>query len=62
VAPVARADYTFIGVPLPTGARRVELFFDDPVYARGKLVTTVALLVTLVLIAAGVVMERRRRA
>lgn len=61
-APVARADYTFIGVPLPTGARRVQLLFDDPVYARGKLITTMALLVTLVLIAGGVVMERRRRA
>lgn len=59
---VARADYSLIGVPLPAGARRVQLFFDDPVYARGKLITTVALLVTLVLIAGGIVVERRRRA
>ena len=59
---VARADYTLIGVPLPAGARRVKLFFDDPVYARGKLITTVALLATLILIAGGIVMERRRRA
>jgi uncharacterized membrane protein YfhO len=61
-ATVARADYTLIGVPLPAGARRVQLFFDDPVYARGKLITTVALLVTLVLIAGGILVERRRRA
>ena len=61
-APAARADYTLIGVPLPAGARRVQLLFDDPVYERGKLITTMALLLTLLLIAAGVVMERRRRA
>lgn len=60
--PVGRADYTLIGVPLPEGARRVQLFFEDPVYARGRLITTVALVLTLVLIGGGVVMERRRRA
>ncbi len=60
--PVARADYTLIGVPLPAGARRVQLFFEDPVYTRGKLITTVSLIVALILIVGGVVMERRRRA
>ncbi len=59
---VARADYTLLGVPLPAGARRIELFFDDPVYARGKLITTVALLLTVAMIVGGIVMERRRRA
>ena len=59
---VARTDYTLIGVPLPEGARRVQLLFDDPRYGRGKLITTIALIVTLILIAGGVVMERRRRA
>ncbi len=62
VGPVARADYSLIGVPLPAGARRVQLFYDDPVYARGKLITTVALILTAVLIVGGIVMERRRRA
>jgi hypothetical protein len=59
---VARADYTLMGIPLPAGARRVELSFNDPVYARGKLVTLISLGLTLVLIAGGILMERRRRA
>ena len=59
---VARADYTLIGVPLPTGARRVQLIFDDPNFGRGKLITTIAVLLTVVLIVGGIVMERRRRA
>jgi hypothetical protein len=57
----ARADYALIGVPLPAGARRIELTFFDPAYARGRLITAGALLVTLSLIAGGIVMERRRR-
>jgi hypothetical protein len=60
-ATVARADYTFMGIPLTAGARRVELSFADPVYARGKIVTIVALLITFALIAGGFVVERRRR-
>ena len=60
-ATTARANYTFIGVPLTAGARRIELSFADPVYARGKIITVIALVVTLALIGGGVVMERRRR-
>jgi hypothetical protein len=60
--PVARADYTLIGVPLPAGARRVQLFFEDPVYTRGKLITAVSLFLALILLVGGIVMERRRRA
>jgi hypothetical protein len=60
-AVVARADYTLIGVPLPAGARRVELSFSDPVYARGRIITIVALLITVGLVVGGVVVERRRR-
>jgi hypothetical protein len=59
---VARADYTLMGIPLPAGARRVELSFEDPVYERGKLVTLISLVLTFVLIAGGHLMERRRRA
>jgi hypothetical protein len=61
-AAVARADYTLMGVPLSAGARRVELSFADPIYARGKTVTVIALMLTLALIAGGVLVERRRRA
>jgi len=60
-ATTARANYTFIGVPLPAGARRIELSFADPVYARGKIITVIALVVTLALIGGGIVVERRRR-
>ena len=61
-ANVARADYALMGVPLPAGARRIELLFADPVYARGKIITIVALVLTVILIGGGVAVERRRRA
>jgi hypothetical protein len=60
-ASVARADYTLIGVPLSAGAQRVELSFADSSYARGKVITVIALMLTLALIAGGILMERRRR-
>jgi hypothetical protein len=60
-AAVARADYTFIGIPLTAGARRVDLSFADPVYASGKVITIVALVIAFGLIAGGIVVERRRR-
>jgi hypothetical protein len=60
-AEVARADYTFIGIPLREGARQIELSFADPSYARGRIITLVGLTLTLLLIAGGAVMERRRR-
>ena len=59
--PVGRADNTLIGVALPTGARRVSLEFTEQVYATGKTLTTIALVLTALLIAAGVVFDRRRR-
>ncbi len=60
-AAVGRAQYTLIGVPLPAGARQVELTFREAAYERGKLLTLAALALTAVLIAGGVVVERRRR-
>jgi hypothetical protein len=59
--PVVRADYNLIGVPLPAGATRISLDFTDAAYQRGKLVSLLALGLALALIAAGVVLERRRR-
>jgi hypothetical protein len=56
----SRADYTLIGVPLPPGARRIELSFTDPAYVTGKIVTLIALAAILLVIGAGVVAERRR--
>lgn len=58
-APTGRADYTLIGVQLPQGGRKVDLTFDDPAYERGKLITMFALVLTLLMIGAGVYRERR---
>ncbi|HET9348987.1 MAG TPA: hypothetical protein VFO13_07605, partial [Arthrobacter sp.] len=43
-APVLRGNHALITVALPPGAREVALDFDSPEYARGKLVSLVALL------------------
>jgi hypothetical protein len=50
-----------MGIPLTAGARRIELSFSDPVYARGRLITLLALGLTAGLIIGGLVVERRRR-
>ena len=57
-----RANHNLIAVPLPTGARSVQLDFADPAYQTGKLVTLAATLAALALVAAGVLAERRQRA
>jgi uncharacterized membrane protein YfhO len=57
--PVGRANITLIGVPLTQGARKVELAFDSPTYERGKLITLLALGMTLVMITAGIITERK---
>ncbi|HUQ47767.1 MAG TPA: hypothetical protein VM053_05910 [Gemmatimonadaceae bacterium] len=59
-ARIGRADYVLTGVQLPEGARNVELWFDNATYGRGKLVTLIAVLVSVVLIIAGAVQERKR--
>jgi hypothetical protein len=50
--PVLRADHALLSVVLPPGAREVRLWFASSTYPRGKLVTALALLVTLALLAA----------
>jgi hypothetical protein len=42
-ATIARADYSLIGVELPTGATSVQLRFDSAPYHTGKLLTVLAL-------------------
>ncbi|MEO8561439.1 MAG: YfhO family protein, partial [bacterium] len=61
-ATTVRADYSFIGVPLPAGAMKIQLDFHDPAYAKGKSVTLAAVLVALLLVAGGAFAERRRAA
>ena len=56
----SRAMYSLIGVPLPTGARQVELTFTSASFERGKLITLISLAAALLLLAAGVVMDRRK--
>jgi hypothetical protein len=60
-APVVRADYNLIGVPLPAGASHISLDFTDAAYQKGKIVTLLALLVALALVGGGALLERRRR-
>ncbi len=58
--PTARADYSLIGLALPTGAKSVSLRFDSAPYHSGRLITLGALVLTLVLIVGGLVTDRRR--
>lgn len=61
-ADVVRTDFTFLGVPLSPGATSVTLDFADPAYLRGKRVSLAAVAIALLLLAAGVFLERQRRA
>jgi len=58
---VVRTDYSLMGVVLPAGASRVELTFTSPAYERGKMLTLLALGLSVIAIAAGIVVDRRRR-
>ncbi|MEP7002603.1 MAG: hypothetical protein ABI969_19080, partial [bacterium] len=55
-----RADFNLIGVPLPTGARSVELSFHDAAVDSGKGITIAALLLAVLILVGGVVIDRRR--
>jgi Bacterial membrane protein YfhO len=57
--PIGRADYSLIGVPLPAGARRVDLTFTSPTYETGKTVTLAAAALALLLIGVGAVAGKR---
>jgi Predicted membrane protein len=59
-AAVYRADYNLIGVPLPAGARRVELSFRDPAVSTGEAITLTALALAVLALALGLVNDRRR--
>ena len=58
-APIGRADYTFIGVELPSGARSIQLDFTSPAYERGKVITWIAMLFGFLMLGAGVWRDRR---
>ncbi len=58
-APVHRANHTLLSVVLPPGAREVSLRFESPTYARGKVVSLLALLVALGMIVVPALQARR---
>jgi len=57
---VWRADMSLMGIELPAGARRLEFNFASAPYQRGKLITLVALILSLGAWAAGAVLSRSR--
>jgi hypothetical protein len=57
---VWRADMSLMGVELPTGAKRLEFNFTSKPYETGKVLTLVALILSLGAWAAGAVLSRRR--
>jgi hypothetical protein len=57
-APVIRANHALLGVVLPPGARDVRLWFKSASYARGRLVTILALLLCAGLLAAPALRRR----
>lgn len=59
-ATVTRVDHALLGVELPAGASQITLAFDSPTYAKGKLISLVALLVALTMWVAPLVVARRR--
>jgi hypothetical protein len=61
-ATVERADYTLIGVPLTTGARKIELEFTSATSRAGKFITIAATLAGLLLLGAGLATRRRSEA
>jgi uncharacterized membrane protein YfhO len=60
-ARVVRAQYSLMAVPLPAGARSVQLAFSSPAFRQGQIITLVALLLVLVTIGVDVVRRRSMR-
>ncbi len=58
-AVIGRADFTLIGVALPTGAKSVSLRFASAQYETGRLLTLGALAIALALIGFGTFADRR---
>jgi hypothetical protein len=58
--PVARMNFNLIGVPLPAGARSIQLRFEDAAYRKGKTVTLVAIAAALIAWVLGFVADSRR--
>ncbi|HEX6537075.1 MAG TPA: hypothetical protein VF041_21000 [Gemmatimonadaceae bacterium] len=59
-ATIGRTDFVLIGVALPEGARHVSLRFASVPYEHGKVVSIIALLAALALVAGGITLDRKR--
>jgi Bacterial membrane protein YfhO len=59
-APLGRADYTLIGVPLPAGGTTVDLEYHNPVFGWSSTLTLVAMIVSVLWWAGAFASERRR--
>lgn len=60
-APVLRGDHALITVPVPPGARTVELSYHSRTFARGKLIAFVTLVIVLAAFVVPPVVARKRR-
>ncbi len=60
-APVLRGDWTLLTVPIPAGARTVELAFRSPAYALGRGVSVASVGITLALVLVPALLRRRKR-
>jgi uncharacterized membrane protein YfhO len=59
-APVLRGDVTLLTVPVPAGAREVELWYESTAYTRGRALSLLALLTACAAIFAPVIVRRAR--
>jgi hypothetical protein len=59
-AELGRVQFSFIGVELPAGGRRIQLTFSSSTYAAGRTVTLVALLLALGWLLFAALADRRR--
>jgi hypothetical protein len=60
-ATTIRADWALIAVPIPAGARRVDLWFQSPGYVLGRGISIASVGVTLALMLVPAVIRRRKR-
>jgi membrane protein YfhO len=59
-APVLRGNYALLTVPVPAGAKRVELTFRSHAYETGRLISLLSLVALLALALAPVAVRRKR--
>jgi uncharacterized membrane protein YfhO len=61
-APVLRGDYSLLSVPLPAGAKVVELSFRSKLYELGRTITLASLAILVLALVASLATRRMRHA